>query len=141
MKHPSKEQIRVLAFAGILLTATGSLFDVFQFPSPTPEESAALEWNYWNALIPYTAQITIWALVGSSTLVGVIGFILFQAWSRWLLLGSMALLALTSPFMGLYVARGLGEGLTTIGGLLFMFPFVLSFFPPCSDYYNVTANK
>ncbi|HEX7860893.1 MAG TPA: hypothetical protein VF773_11235 [Verrucomicrobiae bacterium] len=119
----------------------GGLMDEVRFPAPTQEESDALDWNYWGALLPYSAQITIWWIFGLLTLVGVIGFIFFQGWSRWLLLGCLICSVLTSPLSGLYVARGLSEGIAALGGLLFVFPFVLSFYPPCSDYFSKRVRK
>ncbi|MGE9269108.1 MAG: hypothetical protein ACQKBY_13530 [Verrucomicrobiales bacterium] len=136
MNYPTKKQMSSMALVGFAFQAGGFLKDYLRFPTPSAEVSNALDWNFWGAVLPDDVLQVVVVLILGGELVGFIGFLLFQGWARFLLAGSFVAAALLNALMGLYVVRGESLALMNLGWLIFMVPLVLSFFPPCSNFYT-----
>ena len=138
VNYPTREQFRYIFLVGLLISILAGLMEGLRIPKPSQEVSDALDWNYWGSTMSPEGQVVIWFLLIGSSAVGAIGFLLFYGWSRWLLLFAIILEIMSSPFLGLYVIRGITYGFGYLGGLLFFIPFILSFFQPCSEYFIKT---
>ena len=135
MKTPTKRQFRVLTIAGFLIGLLGTLMEYYRFPKPLPEESTALDWFGYGTVLSNEVYGLAMRVNVVLYYTSACAFLLFKPWSRWLLLASMILTALMSATGGLQVFRGITLFTTDVGSMFFMFPFVLSFFEPCSQYF------
>jgi hypothetical protein len=139
MRHPTKSEFRWLAFTGLSVVFFAAMLEYFRIPQPTEETTNALDWNYYGSPLPYDVLVSLYGLLTVAFVVGGVAFLCFQAWSRWFVFGCFDGQFLLRPFLGLYVVRGLPDTLGQIGGFLFLVPFVLSFFAPCSGYFGSRA--
>ena len=136
MRHPTKCEFRWLAFLGLSVVVVAAMLEHFRIPQPAEETANALDWNFYGSPLPHEALISLYGILLLGYVVGGIAFLCFHAWSRWFICGCFVGQFLLSPFLGLYVARAFPDTLGQIGGFLFLVPFVLSFFAPCSGYFG-----
>lgn len=122
--------------AGVLLSLLASLMDQLGIPPPAQEISDALEWNYYGAMAPFPLLMAVLWVLLLGYLIGGIGLVCFTRWSRGVLLLVIVLSVLITPFSGLSVSRGLPLAISSLGSMLLLIPLVLSFFPPCSGYFQ-----
>jgi hypothetical protein len=136
MRHPTKSEFRWLVFIGLSVIVVAAMLEHFRIPLPAEETANALDCNYYGSPLPHQVLVSLYGLLVIGFVVGGIGFLCFQAWSRWFIIGCFFGQFLLSPFLGLYVARAFRDTLGQIGGFLFLVPFALSFFAPCSGYFG-----
>jgi hypothetical protein len=129
MRYPTRTEFRWLAVSGLVLAVGGSLMQVFAslHESDLPD--------YLGDSSPHLAVIAVRTVAGLASLIGCIGFLLFEAWSRWWILSAWCVRIAVRPFEGVEVLPAWPDALATLGSSLFIVPFVLSLFPPCSGYF------
>ena len=113
-----------------------------RIPTPSQEITDALSWNgYGSILSEESSQLLSYVQLGA-LFIGVVGFLAFGGWSRYLLLGVFIGTYAIIPFCGLSVTQGISEAFIYFGSGFFLVPFVLSFFQPCSAYFEpLTSTK
>jgi hypothetical protein len=129
MRYPTRTEFRWLAVCGLVLVFTGRLMQVFA----SLDESELPD--YLGGSSPHLALIIVGTAAGLASLIGCIGFLLFEAWSRWWILSAWCVRIAVRPFEGIEVLPAWADALAALGSFLFIVPFVLSFFPPCSGYF------
>lgn len=136
MRPPSKRQFRNLTIIGLVLIFSGSVMEHRRIPTPSQEITDALNWNgYGSILSDESSQMLFYVQIGA-VFVGVVGFLTFGGWSRCLLLGVFIGSYAIIPMSGLFVTHGVSLAFIYFGSGFFMVPFVLSFFQPCSEYFE-----
>lgn len=136
MKHPSRNTFRAVALLGFVLTGisyVGLENRWFVYSQPALD---ALDWNYFGAILPDDFLPWVWRALLASWVVGAAAFVLFASWSRPMLAVLLAAEFVLMPFQGLYVSTGIHDAIGGIGSLCFLVTFVLSFFDPCSRYFQ-----
>jgi hypothetical protein len=136
MNFPSKSTFRWLV--GVSLSLSIPLYyaqyaEIFSYPH---EIEDALALGYLGSPLGETSVNWIyWGFVVADTIAG-IGFFFFCSWSRWCLLA----LTIASPFfalvLGVSVAAPPEKFVDGMSSLFLYLPLVLSFFPPCSGYFE-----
>ena len=135
MRHPTKLEFQWLVFSGMVLISASAFMEESKLPQPPAEIANALDWNYYGSSLSYESMNVIYTLLSVGYGIGFLGFLFFKEWGRWVILACWGAHILVTPFLGLYVTRGLPSALSQIGGFLFLVPFILSFFTPCSSYF------
>lgn len=120
---------------GMVFSGTSVLMEQLRIPAPPEGIADGLEWRGYGLMIPEEFASVVWVFWLAGLVVGLLGFLLFESWSRLLLLGVMIGAVLLSPFSGLNVSWGVYNAPGYIGSLFIFLPLVLPFFPPCSDYF------
>ena len=136
MNFPTRNQFRLLSLGAFTLIGVGTFMDATGNPRPTPEEIELMKLNGSGLLISIANYQTLTLMIMGAVLIGAVTFIGFWKWSRYLLIGSYLLTSLLLGVQGVIVTKGLSEAFYSFGGILLFFPLVLSFFPPCSHYFE-----
>ena len=117
------------------------MFEWLRFPTPSKEVNDALGWNYYGADIPFGILEVLLGIVLLLYIVGGIGFIFFVSWSRHVLAFSFFNMIALIPFEEIYVTTGVNDFIKYLGNILFLVPFVLSFFHPCCNYFSQESKR
>jgi hypothetical protein len=133
MKYPSRPLFRTLAWLGVVAITAQAYWYVVA--SPLSAESA-FSWMYYGAVIPERLLPPIWNCVWASYILLSALFALGFSWARWLLLCNLILSTLLNLVSGIFVMSASDAFLGSASSLLLWFPFVLSFFEPCSTYFS-----
>lgn len=134
MNAPSPRQFRIIAILGLIL----KLIYLLDLPDWkfSGEIRELMLWNYFGSLLPEQSVYYLWWLYFIAFVVGSLLFILFVSWSRWLLLVVIIYSLLLELGCGVLVTAPLENFLGSLAFWFFVVPFVLSFFPPCSAYFD-----
>lgn len=141
MKHPSRSAFRVIAVLGMALSGISYVGLEYRWFVHSQPALDALDWNYFGAILPFDVLPWVWWALLAAWAVGSVAFVLFASWSRLLLGALLTAEFLVMPFQGLYVSTGIHDAIGGIGSLCFLVTFVLSFFEPCSRYFEREPNK
>ena len=136
INFPSRKLFQKLAFLGLLLSVVAYFLALFRIPTPSKEVNDALDWNFYEASIPIETLQLILLMMFFIYIVSGIGFIFFLSWSRQALVFCVCVSIALMPFQGIYVTTGIFDFINNIGTIMLMVPIVLSFFPPCSGYFE-----
>lgn len=136
MNYPTRNQFRLLSLGAFVLIGVGTVMAATGSPRPTPEEIELMKLNGSDLLISMANYQTFTLMIMGAVLIGAVSFLGFWKWSRHLLVGSYLLTSLLVGVQGIIVTKGLPEAFFSFGGVLLFFPLVLSFFPPCSHYFE-----
>ncbi len=138
--YPSIKFFRQLLVFSLLVWASIVIIQWTGTDAVTVEETELLRWNYYGAKIPYNLlNIIYWAVNGIHA-AGLIAMIFLRGWGRLLVVASIGLDFLTTSFMGMIVSTGVIDMLSIVDYSLVSIPLVLSFFDPCSGYFDKTKN-
>jgi hypothetical protein len=137
---PNKRAFRGLTLVAVVLQVLAMISWICDWTSAGEAARTALQWSSYGSILPY--EIVYWWGQSYPILfsVGLLFFFLLQGWSRIYLFGLLVLSLLLIPFSGLTVSDSLSSFLYSLANLFFWIPFLLSFFPPCSEYFNKTQN-
>ena len=136
MNHPSKNQFRLLSAAAIGLVFLGASLDMAGIPRPTNEIIELMKWNGTDLKMSVSNYQTLYLIAMGAFLIGSFSFLGFWKWSRHILIACLLLTNLMTGAQSVIVMQGLPEAVMGFGGLLLFFPLVLSFYPPCSHYFE-----
>ena len=136
LKHPSPKHFRFLLSFGFIVWVAMFIVEYYGFDVNTNDEVTALQWNYHGSKLPYaTVDFVYWfgtILYG----VGLIGMMFMRGWARVLVMLSIIIDFITTGFMGLLVVTGTMDMLSILVNIVVGVPLVLSFFEPCSRYFQ-----
>ena len=136
MNHPSRNQFRLISAAAISLIFLGVSFDILGVPRPTNEIIELMKWNGADLKMSVSSYQTLYLMLMGGFLIGSFSFLCFWKWSRHILIACLLVSNLITGAQGVIVVQGLPEAIMGFGGLLIFFPLVLSFYPPCSHYFE-----
>jgi hypothetical protein len=136
MNFPNRRNFRLLAITSAVLMVGGAFLEELGSPIRPQEINDALDWNYYGSILPYPYLLAIFWGTSIPLALGLIAFLFFKRWSRKLILFSSATSVITVPFSGLTVSEPISSFFMTIGGVLFIYLFVLSYFSPCDVYFR-----
>jgi len=111
------------------------LIGTYLFPISEGFENA-LGWTYFESILPWRALWWFWVIDSFANVITLFLFCCLVPWSRWLFLGLTILSVVMTLLSGLYVTTPIPDFFSLLGATIFWFPFVLSFFPPCSNYFQ-----
>jgi hypothetical protein len=101
-----------------------------------PDVEAALSWNYFGSLIPYSVQ-WVWFVVWSvATAVGLIGLAFFWRPARWILAGTLLLSLIIQPLLGLVVYSPFQAFFAAVAGMLTLWLTTVSFWSPLASRFS-----
>ena len=137
---PSKPVFRGLSLAAVVLQVIAMLSWICDWTFGGEAANTALQWSSYGSILPYA--IVYWWGQAYPILfsIGLLFFFLFHGWSRIFLLCLLVISLLLTPLSGLSVSDALSSFLYSLANLVFWLPFLLSFFSPCSEYFNKTQN-
>ena len=137
--YPSKKFFRQQLIFGLIVWSASYVVSYYNYDVNSVGEADVLTWNYYGSKIP---EELVWLLnmfLSAVFVIGVIGMIFFQGWGRILLLVQLVIGCFITPFMGLIVTTGALDMLYIISSVLIGVPFILSFFEPCSSYFQTSS--
>lgn len=134
MNLPSKAQFRLLSIIGAFMMTVGVILAEL-IPLSAGFENA-LQWTYFESVIPRQVAWWFWSIHQAAIWIACLLFCLFVSWSRWLVLGLIVASIFMGLFSGLYVGIPVRDFIYYIGTVVFWFPLILSFYPPCSGYFT-----
>jgi hypothetical protein len=135
-EHPSRNQFRLLSATAIAIAFVGVFLDMTGIPKPTNEIIELMKWNGTDLKMSVSNYQTLYLMFMGVFLIGSFSFLGFWKWSRHLLIACLLLSNLMTGVQGVIVMQGLPEAVMGFAGLLLFFPLVLSFYPPCSHYFE-----
>ncbi len=136
LSHPSPKFFRQLLLFGFIVWISTYIVTYTDYDVKSRDELVALDWNGFGSTLSETA---FWVLLGAKEIlfgVGLMAMLMFRGWGRFLILGSLLIEFLSTSFMGLIVFTGPMDMLCLLYWVLVWIPLVLSFFEPCSSYFN-----
>ena len=97
---------------------------------------AAMNLKFYEAILPDSVIEVLLIAFPLAAIAGTVGFVQCKSWGRSTLAVTMLLALILNTMNGLAVMRAEAASILALGCLLFASPVVLSFFPPCSDYFE-----
>jgi hypothetical protein len=136
MNYPSKNQFRAISAGAFALIILGTAFAMLGIPKPSNEVRELMKVNGMELRIAVSSYQTLYLMVSGAFLIGALTFLGFWKWSRHILIVCLLVSNLVTGVNSVVVLQGLPEALAGFGGLVLFFPLVLSFYPPCSHYFE-----
>jgi hypothetical protein len=138
---PSKRDFRLLTLVAVALQVIAMLSWLFGWILGGDAARTTLQSASYGSILPY--QVVYWWGQAYPILfcIGLLFFFLFKGWSRIFLLGLLCISLALVPFSGLNVTDAMPSFLYSLANLVFWIPFLLSFFTPCSEYFNKPQNS
>jgi hypothetical protein len=140
MRQLTQREFRWLVLIGGFFWTLGAMAQWLGEPFASDEVRTLLQWNYYEAIAPTRLLNAIFWYANIAFVAGVIGFALFKAWGRALLLFSYAIWAFTTFISGVLVFPPVTSGFLALTGDLVLILLTLSYFPPHNDYFAYRKN-
>jgi hypothetical protein len=141
MRQLTQREFRWLVLIGGFLWIVAMLGQWLAEPFASEDVRTILQWNSYEALAPLRLLHAIFWYSNIAFVAGLIGFALFKAWGRSLLLFSFALGSLATFISGVLVFPPIVTGLLVVAGDLVLVLLTLSYFPPHSDYFEYRKKR
>ncbi len=134
--YPTKKFFRQQLFFGLLLWFAMKIIVYTNYGITSIEMENLISWNYYGAY--FSSDIIWWISICSdlSYAIGIITMIFFKGWGRILVIGHLGCSCMLTALMGMVIHTGMVDMMLMISGVLIWFPLVLSFFDPCSKYFE-----
>jgi hypothetical protein len=139
-QFPRKDTFRRLILLAIALQIVAMTFTICHWVSGGRAARTALQWAGYGSFLPYNFVYWWGQLFQMLFTIGLLFFFFFHSWSRIFLLGLLLLSVVLVPFSGLRVYDAQTAFLYDIANLVYWVPFLLSFFPPCSEYFKKSGD-
>jgi hypothetical protein len=137
IRYPSRSAFRWLAFIALGLQVCAYAFSLFGFHSGGQHAADALAWCGYGSVLPYKV-VYIWGRIYPILfIIGLLFLALLQGWARYFLLCLILISVLLIPFSGLSVTDSFTGFTFSLANLAYWIPFLLSFFRPCADYFDL----
>ncbi|MGJ8655823.1 MAG: hypothetical protein ACSHX6_05170 [Akkermansiaceae bacterium] len=134
--YPSKQFFRQQVIFGFIVWIAINVICYYNYDVKSIDEADLLSLNFYGSMIPPEHCWSISIAITVFYTVGILALIYFQGWGRILILVVLGIECFLSPFMGMIVDTGSMDMLSTIADVLIGVPWVLSFFEPCSSYFD-----
>lgn len=135
MRQLTQREFRWLVLIGAFLWVVAAIPEWLGDPFLSEDVRTLLAWNYHEALAPMRFLNAAYWYSQIAFVAGLIGFALFKAWGRGLLLFSYSLWTLSTFVSGVLVFPPVTSGFLAVAGDIVLILLTLSYFPPHSDYF------
>jgi len=133
---PSKKYFRLQLILGLVIYVLYFVIGYTGYDLRDQAELNIASLSFYGSIIEIETAYLLYDFIAVVNVCGVVGMILLQGWGRFLILGGLLVEFLATSFCGIVIMTGMSNMLYILVQVLVGVPWVLSFFDPCSRYFE-----